>query len=233
LKNVAISIGATEAQMSALNPELRYKIAPPDRYRLKVPAGTGDLLTAKLDSIPESKPPTRAVVYHRVRRGETLSTIARKYRVHVRSIMRANNLRRSNYIVAGRLLKIPMTGRRYRAVRTSNTEVASAETHTVVRGDNLWNIAKRYGTTTKKIQKINHLRSTKLYTGQVLKLPGSRRGRTAKSSAGSSYRVYSVQAGDSPFAIAQQHKMTLNRLLDINQLSSASKIFPGQQLYIE
>jgi membrane-bound lytic murein transglycosylase D len=147
--------------------------------------------------------------------------------------MRANNLRRSNYIVAGRLLKIPMTGRRYRAVRTSNTKVASAETHTVVRGDNLWNIAKRYGTTTKKIQKINHLRSTKLYTGQVLKLPGSRRGRTAKSSAGSSYRVYSVQAGDSPFAIAQQHKMTLNRLLDINQLSSASKIFPGQQLYIE
>jgi membrane-bound lytic murein transglycosylase D len=168
-----------------------------------------------------------------VRRGETLLTIARKYRVHVKSIMRANNLRRSNYIVAGRLLKIPMAGYRYQAARTSNTKVAAAETHRVARGDNLWNIAKRYGTTTKKIQDINNLRSTKLYTGQVLMLPGSDRSRTAKSSAGSSYRVYSVQAGDSPFAIAQQHKMTLNRLLDINQLSSASKIFPGQQLYIE
>ncbi|MGD1999004.1 MAG: LysM peptidoglycan-binding domain-containing protein, partial [Desulfobacterales bacterium] len=233
LKHVALSIGATEKQMSALNPELRYKIAPPDKYLLKVPAGTGDVLTAKLDSIPESKPPTRAVVYHRVRRGETLSTIARKYRVHVRSIMRANNLRRSNYIVAGRLLKIPMTGYRYRAARTSNTKVATAETHRVARGDNLWNIAKRYGTTTKKIQEINNLRSTKLYTGQVLKLPGSNQGRTAKSAAGSKYRVYSVRAGDSAFAIAQQHKMDLNRLLDINRLSNASKIFPGQQLYIE
>ncbi len=233
LKHVALSIGATEKQMSALNPELRYKIAPPDKYRLKVPAGTGDVLTAKLDSIPESKPPTRAVVYHRVRRGETLSTIARKYRVNVNSIMRANNLRRSNYIVAGRLLKIPMAGYRYRAARTSNTKVSAAETHKVARGDNLWNIAKRYGTTTNKIQEINNLRSTKLYTGQVLKLPGSNQSRTAKSSAGSNYRVYSVRAGDSAFAIAQQHKMDLNRLLDINRLSNASKIFPGQQLYIE
>jgi len=233
LKNVAVSIGVSEVQMSALNPELRYKIAPPDKYLLKVPAGTGDVLTAKLDSIPESKPPTRAVVYHRVRRGETLSTIARKYRVHVNSIMRANNLRRSNYIVAGRLLKIPMAGYRYRAAVTSDSAVSAAETHRVARGDNLWNIAKRYGTTTKKIQEINSLQSTKLYTGQILKLPGSDQSRTAESSAGSSYRVYSVQAGDSPFAIAQQHKMNLNRLLDINQLSSASKIFPGQQLYIE
>jgi membrane-bound lytic murein transglycosylase D len=198
-----------------------------------VPAGTGDVLTAKLDSIPESKPPTRAVVYHRVRRGETLSMIAKKYRVNVNSIMRANNLRRSNYIVAGRLLKIPMAGYRYQAAIRSDTTVAAAETHKVARGDNLWNIAQRYGTTTKKIQEINNLRSTTLYTGQVLKLPGSGQSRTADSPTGHSYRVYSVQAGDSAFAIAQQHKMNLNRLLDINQLSSASKIFPGQQLYIE
>jgi membrane-bound lytic murein transglycosylase D len=126
-----------------------------------------------------------------------------------------------------------MAGYRYRAAVTSDSAVSAAETHRVARGDNLWNIAKRYGTTTKKIQEINNLQSTKLYTGQILKLPGSDQSRTAESSAGSSYRVYSVQAGDSPFAIAQQHKMNLNRLLDINQLSSASKIFPGQQLYIE
>lgn len=233
LKHVAISIGATEDQMSALNPELRYKIAPPDKYLLKVPAGTGDVLTAKLDSIPESTPPTRAVVYHRVRSGETLSMIARKYRVNVKSVMRANNLRRSNYIVAGRLLKIPMAGYRYQAAGTSDTMVSAAKTHKVARGDNLWNIAKRYGTTTTKIQEMNNLRSTKLYIGQGLKLPGSSQSLIAKSSAGSSYRIYSVRAGDSPFAIAQQHKMNLNRLLDINKLSSASKIFPGQQLYIE
>ena len=230
LKHVAQSIGVSVADMSALNPELRHQIAPPDKYLLKVPAGSGGDLMAKLDSIPESKPPTRAVVYHRVRHGETLSTIARKYHVNVSSIMRANNMRRSNYIVAGRLLKIPTAGAKYQAVRSSSAGVSTAATHKVVRGDNLWKIAQRHGTTTGKIQQINNLSSTTLYTGQVLKIPGN--GRSEASSSGS-FQVYSVRAGDSPGAIAAQHKMNLNRLLDINQLSSASVIFPGQKLYIE
>ncbi|MFZ0614713.1 MAG: LysM peptidoglycan-binding domain-containing protein, partial [Desulfobacterales bacterium] len=231
LKHVALSIGVTEDEMSALNPELRYKIAPPDKYLLKVPAGTAGELTAKLDSIPESKPPTRAVVYHRVRHGETLSTIARKYHVNVNSIMRANNMRRSNYIVAGRLLKIPTSGAKIQA-RAPDVRTSTAATHKVVRGDNLWKIAQYHGTTIGKIQEINNLSSTTLYTGQVLNLPGHDRGRSATSSSGS-FRVYSVRSGDSTGAIAAQHKMNLNRLLDINQLSSTSTIFPGQQLYIE
>ena len=232
LKHVAQSIGVSEDDMSALNPELRYKIAPPDTYLLKVPTGTGAELMAKLDSIPESKPPTRAVVYHRVRHGETLSTIARKYRVKVTSIMRANNMRRSNYIVAGRLLKIPTSGTKFQEARAADARVSTASTHKVVRGDNLWKIAQRYNTTTGKIKEINNLSSTTLYTGQVLKLPGHEDGRSATSSSGS-FRIYSVRAGDNPGAIAAQHKMNLSRLLDINQLSSASKIYPGQQLYIE
>jgi membrane-bound lytic murein transglycosylase D len=234
LKHVALGIGVTEDLMSALNPELRYKIVPPDKYLLKVPAGTAEALTAKLDSIPESTPPSpRTVVYHRVLRGETLSSIAGKYRVPVNTIMQTNNLRHSHYIVAGRLLKIPTTGRREQEAFTSTTKVLVAETHKVSLGDNLWNIAKRYGTTTTKIQEINHLNSTTLYIGQVLKLPGNEQSRPTKPSAGQSYRVYSVRHGDSAFAIAQQHNMNLNRLLDINQLSSTSKIFPGQQLYID
>lgn len=232
LKHVAQSIGVSEDEMAALNPELRYKIAPPDTYLLKVPAGTGSELTAKLDGIPESKPPTRAVVYHRVRHGETLSTIARKYRVNVNSIMRANNMRRSNYVVAGRLLKIPTSDTKFQEASAADARVSTASTHKVVRGDNLWKIAQRYNTTTGKIKEINNLSSTTLYTGQLLKLPGNDRTRSAASSP-ASFRVYSVRAGDSPGAIAAQHKMDLNRLLDINQLSSASKIFPGQQLYIE
>ncbi len=233
LKNVAMAIGAGEQQLAELNPELRYRILPPDEYLLKVPEGTGEVLTAKLSAIPESKPPTRAVVYHRVRRGETLSIIAKKYRTRVSSIMRANNLNRSHYIVAGRLLKIPMPGYQYQASKpVAPSPKASA--HRVTRGDNLWNIAKRYGTTTDKIKNINNLGSNDLHIGQILKIPEADTTLASKSNADSgNLKVYQVRPGDSPFAIAQQHNMNLNRLLSINQLSNRSKIYPGQRLYIE
>lgn len=233
LKHVALTVGSSEEQLTNLNPELRYKIIPPDNYTLKVPNGTAQILVSKIDSLPESKPPTRTVVYHRVRRGETLSTIARKYRIRVSSIMRANNLRRSNYIVAGRLLKIPMPGYRYQASLTSKPVVESATSHRVTRGDNLWNIAKKYGTTTTKIKEINNIRSSDLYIGQVLKLPGSADAGSDNQNSDAAFKVYQVKPGDSPFAIAQQHNMNLNRFLNINRLSNGSKIYPGQRLYIE
>ncbi len=99
-----------EKALRDLNPELRYRILPGDNYRLRIPPGNSDMLMAEIDQIPVSHPPQRAYVYHRVRNGETLSVIARKYRTSVKSIMRANNLRRSNYIVAGKRLKIPQRG---------------------------------------------------------------------------------------------------------------------------
>jgi len=234
LKHVAMAIGVNERQLTEINPELRYKILPPDKYLLKVPEGTSLVLTAKLSDIPVSKPPTRAVVYHRVRRGETLSIIAKKYRTRVSRIMRANNLRRSHYIVAGRLLKIPTPGYRYRASKPAAVSPA-ASSHRVRRGDNLWNIANRYGTTTDKIKKVNNLNSNDLHIGQVLRLPatGDARGSKISVADAGNFKVYQVRPGDSPFAIAQQHNMNLNRLLSINQLSNRSKIYPGQRLYIE
>jgi len=45
--------------------------------------------------------------------------------------------------------------------------------------------------------------------------------------------TYQVRSGDSPFTIAKKHRMSLNRLLALNQLSKRSKIFPGQQLIVE
>ena len=64
----------------------------------------------------------------------------------------------------------------------------------------------------------------------MLNLP-ARQGASAEG--GDAYKVYEVQSGDSPFTIAQQHKMALSRFLRINQLSARSKIFPGQELFVE
>jgi membrane-bound lytic murein transglycosylase D len=229
LKNVARSIGVEEKTLSQLNPELRYKICPEDSYPLKVPPYKSALLLSQLDNIPVSTPPSRAYVYHRVRRGQTLSLIARRYRTSVSRIMRANNLHRSNYIVAGRLLKIPQRGYRYRPPKISRPKHGRSVVHVVKKGDSLWTIAKQYGTTTKKIQKINHLRTTTLYKGQVLTIFEA----TKKPPHVDGLGTYQVKSGDSPFLIAKRHNMTLKRFLYLNKLWPDDTIYPGQTLYIE
>jgi membrane-bound lytic murein transglycosylase D len=229
LKDIAKSIDMPLKDLQALNPELRYDILPPELYPLKVTPSKGETLLAQLDTIQLSSPPQRAYVWHKVRSGENMSIIARRYRTSVSSIMRANGLRRSHFIMAGKRLKIPMKGYVTRNVAASSTaQDHPTFNYRVRRGDSLWILAKRYGTTTKTIQDLNRLGSTRLYIGQVLKVPD----RNAVSAAGTSGTYY-VKQGDSPFSIAKQYQMSLNRLLKLNNLTSKSKIYPGQQLTVE
>jgi len=231
LRNVAESIGVDEQSLIELNPELRYKILPGDNYTLKVPPGSGDGLLAQIDHLPVSQPPQPAYVYHRVSHGETLSVIARRYRTSVGSIMRANNMRRSNYIVAGKRLKIPQRGYMNNTLQIAQKpENGEAVTHSVQKGDSLYIIAKQYGTTTNKIQELNNLSTTHLYIGQVLTISP---GENQPAPAVDGLTTYEVRPGDSPFIIAKRHNMKLDRLLYLNQLYSESKIYPGQKLYIE
>ena len=229
LKNVAQAVAVSEKRLKELNPELRYSIIPGDNYPLRVPPGNSDILLAKIDNIPVSHPPQRAFVYHRVRSGESLSVISRKYRASVGSIMRANNLRRSNYIVAGKLLKIPQRGYVHKTPKTPKPKTDQAAVHIVRKGDSLWIIAKKYGTTVKKIQDLNHLSTTDLKKGQVLTVVAGK----SKPPVIADLSTYKVRSGDSPFVIARRHNMSLDRLLYINKLYPSSKIYPGQKLYIE
>ncbi len=230
LRNIAKTIGVTEQTLINLNPELRYRILPQDKYPLRVPPDKSQIVLAKLDEIPVSHLPQRAYVYHPIRPGESLSTISRRYRCSVRSIMRANNLRRSSFIVAGKKLKIPRKGTIvYRSKKYNGIKYKNASSHVVKRGDSLWIIAKRYGTTTKKIQELNNLSTTNLHIGQVLKI---RERKDAKPS-GEYLKTYVVKRGDSPFQIAQLHKMPLERFMRINRLTPRNKIYPGQRLYVE
>jgi len=230
LRNVAQHIGIAEKTLKKLNPELRYKILPKGKYPLRVPPGKGELLLAVLDKIPVSYPPQHAYVYHRVRPGESLSTIAKRYRTSVNRIARANNIQKRHFIVAGKKLKIPRKGYGVHTPKNvSKLGYERASAHVVKSGDSLWIIAKRYGTTTKKIQEANNLKTTNLHIGQVLKIPG----RRDEIPSSDDLKTYLVKRGDSPFQIAQRHKMPLERFLRINKLTPRSMIYPGQKLYVE
>ena len=230
LKDLAGSMGTNLQTLKELNPELRYSLLPPTAYDLRIPVGQKQILLAAIDQVPLSYPPRPAYVYHRVRRGETLSTIARRYHTSVRKIMRANNLRRSSYIVAGKKLKIPQ--RNMRVMRASQSTATTQEVwnqrHVVKRGESLWIIAKRYGTTTQEIKAINSLSSTRLRVNQVLKVPAQ---QILQSSSASG--TYFVKRGENPYVIARKHEMSLNDFLRLNDLTARSTIYPGQSVRID
>ena len=104
----------------------------------------------------------------------------------------------------------------------------------VKQGDNLWLIARRYSSTTKRIMAVNNLSSSALHINQVLIIPASdayiaKNNATAKGNK----TTYWVKSGDTPFTIAQKYNMRLNRLLSLNHLTKRSTIYPGQRLLVE
>ncbi len=237
IKDVAGVLDISEKTLKSLNPELRNNVLPRDNYTIRVPVGKSEMLLAKVDDIPAYSPPpspraarkASATCYHKVRRGECLSLIAKRYRVSPKVIAAANNLNHRNLIVAGQTLKIPASGSSvYSHKRSSSKQVVN---HVVQAGDSLWVLARRYGTTTKKIMGLNRLKSSNLYIGQVLKISGSS-DAVASANTANLYK-YKVIRGDTPFSIARRHNMSVKRFLELNKLHSSSKIYPGQIYFVE
>jgi membrane-bound lytic murein transglycosylase D len=217
--------------LKELNPELRHDSTPPSAYALRVPPGKGEVLLAKLDDIPAWRPPASTHYVHRVRTGDSLSSLANRYRTSVSAIMRANNLKNSHYLKVGWNLRIPTRAGisappEGPAVQTAKME-QGLNTYVVKRGDSLWKIASRYGTTTHAIQSLNGLRGSRLRVGQVLKIPGG-----SEAAAPNHSNVYRVKKGDSPYLVAQRHRMSLADLLRINNLTPRCTIYPGQTLLV-
>jgi membrane-bound lytic murein transglycosylase D len=234
LKDIAHTIDVSRAVLKELNPELRYEILPGDNYELKIPLGKKEILLASIDSISVSSPPISRPrpVYtsHKIRKGETLSSIAKRYHTSEKNIAKANKLNKQNLIVAGKTLNIPLKGT-YAASIIQNVKIKQCKesTHVVKKGDSLWIIAGKYGTTTKKIMAHNHLKSTDLHIGQVLRIPGENYSNNEKTSL----EIYEVKSGDSPFTISRAFNVPLEKLLRLNQLTPGTKIYPGQKLYVE
>ncbi len=234
LKTVSKYIGVPYTELDDLNSELRHQSTPNRPYEFKVPKGKGELLLAKLADIPVWHPPTPTYVVHRVRRGESLSVIARRYRTSVSAIMRLNNLKSRSYVKAGWRLKIP-TRITYASVGQSSSATpdsraqGSIERYVVRKGDSLWMIAKRFGTTTKAIQSANELKNTHLKIGQVLRI--HKEDSTIVTSMKT--KNYKVLKGDSPYKIAVRHQMNLSEFLRLNRLTPRSTIFPGQVLLVK
>jgi LysM repeat protein len=114
-----------------------------------------------------------------VQRGDTLFSIASRHGVSVQALALANNIYNPNLIHSGQRLVIPGAG----ATAAPSTS-SSGSVHVVQRGENLYRIALRYGTTVQALASANNLSSTSLiYVGQRLVIPGGGSSSPAPSSS--------------------------------------------------
>lgn len=224
LKTLANAMAVEHKLLKELNPALFQGVTPKTAYELKVPKEKSAILTAKLPEIPVYYPPTPAYVIHRVRRGESLSVIADRYNTSIRSIMNMNGLKKKNYLRVGWNLKIP-TGKYSPGSYSGSTGTPTR--YVVKKGDSLWKIANRFGTTVNSIKAANGLSSSTLQIGQVLTVSKG----LADSKPGVS-QIYIVRRGDSPYLIAKRHSMNLYDFLKINNLTAKSTIYPGQEVKV-
>ena len=111
LDRVDAALGLPAGTLAELNPELRRQATPRRAYDLRVPAGQEGAVLAGLGALPEwTPPPAPRYATHRVRSGETLSTIARRYGTSVSALMRANALASPNRLRVGQRLRVPARG---------------------------------------------------------------------------------------------------------------------------
>ncbi len=239
LKDVAARLEIDSDVLQELNAELRLNVTPDGPYDLKVPAGKGERLLAMIDDIPAHCPPKyvyagSGYVIHKVRRGDTLSIISRKYRTSVAAIMDVNGLRKKNHILrVGSKLKVPVRGKTSSATiaKASGRESTSEQKPTryvVKKGDSLWQIAAQFNTTAKEIQIFNRRKSPQLSSGQVLMIPANQ-----VPCLSAPTKSYTVRGGDSPYLIAKKYEMELADFLKLNHLAPGSTIFPGQTMAVK
>jgi len=111
---------------------------------------------------------------HVVQAGETLFRIALNHGVSVADLRRANGIV-GNLIYAGQTLIIPGAGSPASAPAShtdSGSQPVTIGTHVIQRGETLFKISLKYGTTVAALQAANNITGSKIYAGQTLKIPG-------------------------------------------------------------
>ena len=151
--------------------------------------------------------------YYVVKKGDSLWSIARTYGLTVEKLKSLNNLS-SNTLNIGDVLLIKSDS------TNSNDEVDGYEYYTVVKGDSLYSIARKYNLTVDELKSMNNLSSNTLSIGQKLII-----GKTTYSN------VYTVKKGDTLYSIARNYNTTVDEIKKANNLSSNS-LSIGQELVI-
>ena len=181
-------------------------------------------------------PPKNAEpIIYTVKAGDNLWNISRKYGVSVEVIISVNNLKEKDLLSLGQKLEIPAIGG---GISKSNQkQEPTIVTYTVVKGDTLWSISRRYDVNMSTIISANNLKEiSRLSIGQKLKLPITNmdiaKAEGYDQEAAAEEIIYYVKKGESLWSISREYNVKLESIIAANNIKDASRISAGQQLRI-
>lgn len=182
----------------------------------------GVLLALMMPVLGQEAAVSPSVTVHVVQRGETLFRIAQTYGVTLEEIALANDITDPSNILVGQRLIIPVNGLPEQSV--------DPQTHIVQPGETLFSIATLYSTTPAKLAEWNNITlASIIYAGQSLIVSSSRSSSTDDATV---TITHVVQRGETLFAIALQHGVTMQTVQEANEIADASLIYAGQHLTI-
>ena len=172
---------------------------------------------------------------HIVKAGDSLWSISRKYGVSSEVIAEVNNLKDEDLLSIGQRLEIPAIGGGISG--KEKEQQPTMLTYTVVKGDTLWSISKKFDVKMSSIISTNHLKQiSRLSIGQKLKIPIANmdiaKAEGYNQESGSEDIIYYVKKGESLWNISREYNVKLEAIIAANNISDPSKISVGQPLRI-
>ncbi len=243
-------------QLKFLNPSFRQGIIPASaekKYFLRLPQQyIGDFIEKEKDlySYTAERSQQREQLlaqvkqmkeqqYHRVRKGETLGSIARIYHCSVNDLKRWNNLKSTSLAIGQRLMVQAGPGYKPPVATKANISSKPSPTgvHVVKSGETLGEIAALYKISVAELKKLNNLNTDFLQVNQKLKVTGeaapAAQVATTIQAGKQKFIFYTVQKGDTLWEIANKHKgVTVEQIRKWNNFGIKSTLQPGQKIIV-
>jgi len=255
LKDIAFHLGTSEDLLVTLNSELRQTMTPDKEYNFKVPLELAEKFTKIVDEIPKYEKPRQVFVHYRAKRGESIPSIARKYRTSVSAIMAYNDIS-GKRIKTGQRLIIPVNKANYKSNSHPKSDNDKSEAnedvikYKVKKGETLASIAKQFDTSIEEIKRLNRIKRKTLKSGQIIiinskngekqqanssdkETPKVRNKKSKDTAASANLKTYTVRKGDSLDKIAKKNGVSLDKILEINKLAREDNIHPGQVIIVK
>ncbi|MDH3997426.1 MAG: LysM peptidoglycan-binding domain-containing protein, partial [Desulfuromonadales bacterium] len=232
--------GTDYETIKGLNPELKRWATPPhgQDYQLRLPAGSAENFQRAYAELPKAK---RAnFVRHKVKSGDTLLAMSKRYGVRVSDIKRLNKIRNAHTLQIGDNLIVPLnpdssTGNPLAELKDDYKR--SRRTYYKVRsGDSLWKISQKFDVTEKQLRVWNRLGwSNVIRPGQRL-VVSAKGAAPSKKKAKRKYTgpqkqvVYKVKSGDTLWDIGRDFDVNAGQIRNWNNLAENHIIKPGDRL---
>ncbi len=169
-----------------------------------------------------------STLYHIVAAGETLYSISKRYHTTVDNLKALNNIE-DNKIIVGQKLLLDGNSEGSEPPRTSSSQ---PDFHTVISGETLYCIAKRYNMTVERLRALNNIPDNKIIVGQKLLLDEKATKSEQDVDTTSPIEYHIVVEGETLESIAIKYNLPVNTLRILNQIQS-NEIIVGQKLILE